>query len=64
MPKIKSHSGTKKRVKITRKGKIERLRSYGNHFLEKKSSSRKRAIAKPAFVSGRIKKSIKRALGV
>jgi len=42
MPKIKTHSGAKKRVKITGSGKMLRRRAYSNHFLSKKSASRRR----------------------
>lgn len=39
MPKLKTHKGTAKRVKITGSGKIARERAYGNHILAKKSKS-------------------------
>ena len=42
MPKMKSHSGAKKRFKTTGSGKITRRSKNLNHFLEKKSSRRKR----------------------
>ena len=64
MPKLKTHKGTAKRVKITRNGKILRSRANGGHFLEKKSESRKRVIAKKALIKGAIVKRIKRSLGV
>ena len=64
MPKLKSHRGTKKRVRVTPTGKVLRERAYGNHFLQKKSASRKRVIATSANVTGAVKNNIKRALGV
>ena len=64
MPKLKTHKGTAKRVRITSRGKILRLRAFGSHLLEKKSESRKRVIGKKALIRGAIAKSIKRALGV
>jgi len=63
MPKLKTHKGTAKRVKITSTGKIVRERAFGNHILAKKSKSRKRNIKTAATVNGGIKKNIKRALG-
>jgi large subunit ribosomal protein L35 len=63
MPKLKTHRGTAKRVKISPTGKVLRRRSFGNHFLQKKSSSRKRVIAIDAGVVGAIKRNVKRALG-
>jgi large subunit ribosomal protein L35 len=64
MPKLKTHKGTAKRIKVTRSGKIMRERAYGNHILAKKSKARKRNIKTTATVSGKIAKNIKRALGV
>ena len=64
MPKLKTHKGTAKRVKITKTGKILRRRAFGNHLLAKKSKSRKRVIKTEAEITGKIAKNIKRALGV
>ena len=64
MPKLKTHKGTAKRVKITGSGKIMRERAFGNHILAKKSKSRKRNMKTAAGVDGKIKKIIKTALGV
>ena len=64
MPKLKTHKGTAKRIKITSTGKLTRRRAFGNHMLSKKSNSRKRAIAKNAIVEGKTAKNLKRALGV
>ena len=44
MPKLKTHKGTAKRIKLTSSGKLTRQRAFGGHFLAKKSKSRKRAI--------------------
>lgn len=64
MPKIKTHSGTKKRVRITRTGKVVRRHASGSHFLEKKSAARKRRFAGVEVVTGRQAKNIRRQLGV
>ena len=66
MPKLKkrSHSGTKKRIRVTRNGKLIRGRANGVHFNEKKSEGRKRVIATKATVKGSIARNLKRALGV
>lgn len=64
MPKLKTHKGTAKRVKLTSTGKVIRRRAFGGHMLSKKSKSRKRAINTPAAVKGAMAKNIKRALGV
>ena len=64
MPKLKTHSGTKDRIKISRTGKIQRRHSTGSHFLQKKSAARKRNFAGLESVEGKVRKSIKRNLGV
>jgi large subunit ribosomal protein L35 len=64
MPKLKTHKGTAKRIKVTGSGKLVRERAFGNHILAKKSKSRKRNIKRSAIVSGKIAKNIKTALGV
>ena len=64
MPKLKTHKGTAKRIKITGSGKIMRERAFGNHILAKKSKARKRNIKTSATVGGKIEKNIKKALGV
>ena len=64
MPKLKTHSGTKKRVRITKTGKVLRRHAAGTHFLEKKSGSRKRRFAGVEVLSGKQAKNIKRKLGL
>ena len=64
MPKMKTHKGTAKRIKITSTGKLTRRRAFGNHLLAKKSKSRKRNINTSALVSGAMAKNVKRALGI
>ncbi len=64
MPKLKTHKGTSKRIKITSTGKLTRSRAYSNHMLSKKSKSRKRAINRVAVVRGAMIQNVKRALGI
>ena len=63
MPKLKTHKGTAKRIKITKTGKLLRRRAFSNHLLSKKSKSRKRVIKTEAEITGKLAKNIKRALG-
>ena len=44
MPKMKSHSGAKKRFKTTAKGKVKARHAMTSHILEKKSPKRKRRL--------------------
>jgi len=64
MPKMKTHKGTAKRIKITSTGKLIRRRAFGAHLLAKKSKSRKRRINTSALVTGNTARNIKRALGI
>jgi len=64
MPKMKTHKGTAKRIKLTSTGKLTRRRAFGNHMLSKKSKSRKRNINTPTIVTGGMAKNVRRALGV
>ncbi|HMS31014.1 MAG TPA: 50S ribosomal protein L35 [Candidatus Saccharibacteria bacterium] len=63
MPKIKTHSGTAKRVKKSASGKLIRERAYTGHMLSKKSASRKRNNARAHGVSSSDFNNVKRALG-
>ena len=44
MPKIKTHSGAKKRFKLTKTGKVIRAHAYKSHILNKKTTKRKRGL--------------------
>jgi len=63
MPKLKTHSGTKKRMKINKNGKVLRRKATGNHLLEKKSKSRKRTHDGTVEVLGKQAKNVKLNLG-
>jgi large subunit ribosomal protein L35 len=43
MPKMKFHSGAKKRFKKTATGKLKARHAFSSHILEEKSPKRKRA---------------------
>ena len=64
MPKMKTHSGAKKRFRVTSGGKLRGRHAFTSHILEKKSPKRKRALAKPAVISGDDVPRVKRMLGV
>jgi large subunit ribosomal protein L35 len=48
MPKVKTHSGAKKRFKLTARGKVRGRHAFTSHILEKKAPKRKRALNAPA----------------
>jgi large subunit ribosomal protein L35 len=63
MPKMKTHSGAKKRFKLTATGKVRGRRAYSTHILEKKSPKRKRRHNRPAVISKHDEPRIKVMLG-
>lgn len=63
MPKLKTHRGTAKRVKLTPTGKLLRRHAGKSHLLQKKSEGRKRNLSGKAVIKGSIAKNLKRALG-
>jgi large subunit ribosomal protein L35 len=63
MPKMKTHSGAKKRFRLTAKGKVRARHSFSSHILEKKSPKRKRHFAQPVVVSPHDTPRIKVMLG-
>ena len=60
MPKIKTHSGAKKRFKISKGGKPIRAHAYKSHILNKKSTKRKRNLRKTAVADVTNQKQCKR----
>jgi large subunit ribosomal protein L35 len=63
MPKMKSHSGAKKRFKVTAGGKVRARHAFSSHILEKKSPKRKRAFRKPRELEGSDAKRAIKLLG-
>ena len=63
MPKMKTHSGAKKRFKTTANGKIKARHAMTSHILEKKSPKRKRRLGNDFTVAKQDEKRIKGLLG-
>jgi large subunit ribosomal protein L35 len=63
MPKMKSHTGMGKRVKVTGKGKIIAEQAGKRHLLEGKSSRRTRRLTGTVEVSKADAPRIKKMLG-
>ncbi|MGO1627581.1 MULTISPECIES: 50S ribosomal protein L35 [Microbacterium] len=63
MPKQKTHSGSKKRFKITGSGKIKKQQAGMRHNLEHKSSRVTRRLNRDQIVSGNDLKAVKKLLG-
>lgn len=63
MPKIKSHSGAKKRFRLKKSGLVKRNKAYLRHILSTKRNKRKRNLGKGTYVFEGEAKTIKRMLG-
>lgn len=63
MPKMKTHSGAKKRFRVTGSGKIMRERAGKRHLLEHKSSRRTRRLSKDHVLAPGDAKNVKKMLG-
>ncbi len=63
MPKMKTHSGAKKRFKVTATGKVRGRRAFSTHILEKKSPKRKRQMRRPSVISQDDEPRVKIMLG-
>jgi large subunit ribosomal protein L35 len=63
MPKMKTHSGAKKRFRKTAKGKLRGRRAYSTHILEKKPAKRKRRFKRPVDLSTQDAARVRQLLG-
>ena len=59
MPKLKTHSGAKKRFSVTKNGKVKRSQAYKSHILTKKDTKRKRGLRKSVLADATNVKAIK-----
>ena len=62
MPKIKTHSGAKKRFNLTKNGKIKRAHAFKSHILNKKTTKRKRNLRKGTYADATNAAAIKRMI--
>lgn len=51
MPKLKTHSGSKKRFNLTKTGKVKMAKAFKSHILTKKPTKRTRNLRKAAFLT-------------
>lgn len=59
MPKLKTHSGAKKRFSLTKNGKVKRAHAFRSHILTKKDTKRKRALRAGTYADKTNVKAIK-----
>ncbi|MCF6158680.1 MAG: 50S ribosomal protein L35 [wastewater metagenome] len=62
MPKLKTHKGIKKRIKITAKGKVIMARAGKSHLMSGKSGTKKQSLRKKKEASPAFSKIMKKAL--
>ena len=63
MPKMKSHSGAKKRFKLTAKGKVKARHAMRSHMLGHKSAKRRRRLDEAKILGGADAPRAKKLLG-
>ena len=63
MPKMKTHSGAKDRIRVTGSGKLRRSKAFRGHLMEKKSSVRARRLGRDVDLTPAQAKTVKRMLG-
>jgi len=63
MPKMKTHSGAKKRFRKTGTGKLRARHAMTSHILEKKSANRKRRLGRPVDIAKADEARIKGMIG-
>ncbi len=62
MPKIKTHSGAKKRFNLTKTGKVKRAHAYKSHILTKKNTKRKRGLRQGTYADVTNMSALKRMI--
>ncbi len=63
MPKMKTHKGLKKRVKLTANGKLKHKRANSGHLMSGKSGNRRRKLRQRSILNDALGKRMKLALG-
>ena len=64
MPKMKTHSASKKRFRLTGSGKLVRRHAFKSHLLEHKSAKRKRDFARDEGVHPSDVREARKLLGM
>jgi large subunit ribosomal protein L35 len=64
MPKMKTDSQAKKRIKVTGSGRLRRRKAFRGHLMETKSSVRARRLSREAEIPATHEKKIKKLMGL
>ena len=62
MPKMKTHSSSKKRLSVLKSGKVKKTTANRAHKLTGKSSKRKRSLREAAYVDSANSNAMKKLL--
>jgi large subunit ribosomal protein L35 len=62
MPKMKTHSGAKKRFKKTARGNIQARHAMTSHNLGKKSAKRKRRLSEPVDIKASDRRKVRKLM--
>ena len=62
MPKLKTHSGAKKRFNLTKSGKVKYAHANKSHILTKKDTKRKRGLRQGDYADVTNESAIKRMI--
>ena len=62
MPKLKTHSGAKKRFSLTKSGKVKRAHAFKSHILTKKDTKRCRRLRSEAYADVTNEATIKKMI--
>ena len=62
MPKLKSHSGAKKRFNLTKNGKVKRAHAFKSHILTKKTPKRTRNLRKNGYADVTVEDIVKKMI--
>ena len=62
MSKLKTKKAAAKRFKVTRTGKLKRMKAYKSHILTKKTTKRKRNLRKATMTDATNVKTMKKIL--
>lgn len=62
MPKMKSHKGLRKRIRVSANGKIKFKSANSGHLMSGKSGNRKRKLRKPSILAGKVQDAMRIAV--
>ena len=62
MPKLKTHSGAKKRFNLTKSGKVKRAHAFKSHILNKKDTKRTRRLRSTTYADATNQEAIKKMI--